>query len=571
MSDYQEYLKNIISHTLTSYDLEDAIRNITMELGKLFNADRVHFRLYDKGMESFSEVIEEYRKSEDIPSAKGKMIYPQEFDKYLKDRLLEEKKIFVIDDINAPEYPESFKQLFKNLDINNEIVFPVFYIDNLESAFFITNTESKELLSQQNLEYLMPVARELSIGTHFFKVQNSLEKTVKYEKILREIIMDVRLYEQPQQVFEYLVNRLANLYAVNRAAHLQVDFEGNFVVVFEALIDNLAALKGQIIFTPESFREISTHMEYKIIVINDIEQLEDNKLKEYLSGNNIQAFILYPLEETLFQSGDKKITDRIMLCSTVPRKWTKEEIENLELITGTIAVIYSDILRKKEVKEIQETFLSSLIHDLRSPILGEQKALEFLMSRKPDTPIQDIAAYHSDMYSTNQDLLNIINNLLGVYSLDLGHKEVEKEPSDINKIIDEAIRTIKHTADENEDTISVSTQEKLSEIKMDPDEIKRVIINLISNAIKHNPKGINIEISAEQRENEILVSIGDNGVGISEPEKEKIFQKYPKAKRQIGTGLGLYLSKRIVELHGGKIWFESEEGKGTAFYFTLPI
>lgn len=368
MPDKQEFLKNIIIHTLTSYDLEEAIRNITMELGKLFNADRVHFRFYDEGVGMFSEVIEEYRKSENIPSAKGKMIYPQEFDQYLKDKLLEEKSIFIIDDINAPEYPESFKKLFKSLDINNEIVFPVFYLDKLDSAFFITNTESEELLSRQNLEYLMPLARDLSIGTHLFKVQNALSKTVEYEKILREIIMEVRLYEQPQQVFEYLANRLANLYGVNRSAHLQVDSDRNFIVIFEALIDNLNELKGQIIFTPESFKEITAHIEHKIVVINDIEQIKNDKLRQYLSDNNIQAFMLYPLEETLFIVGGKKITDRIMLCSNIPRKWTKEEIDNLILIAGTIAVIYTDILRKQEVKEIQETFLTSLIHDLRSPI-----------------------------------------------------------------------------------------------------------------------------------------------------------------------------------------------------------
>ncbi len=567
----QKYLENIISHTLTSYDLEEAIRNITMELGNLFNADRVHFRLYNEEMEAFSEVIEEYKKSEDIPSSKGKMIYPQEFDKYLKDKLIEEKHIFVIDDINAPEYPESFKQLFRSLDINNEIVFPVFYMDKLESVFFITNTESKELLSKQNLESLMPVAKDLSIGTHLFKVQNNLVKTVEYEKILREIIMEVSSYERPQQVFEYLANRLASLYAVNRAAHLQVDDDRNFVVIFEATSDNLSDIKGQTIFISESFRELTAHMEHKIVVINDIEQIKNDKLKEYLLNNNIQVFMLYPLEEILPKGGGKKITDRIILCSPIPRKWTKEEIENLELIAGTIAIVYTDILRKKEIAEIQETFLASLIHDLRSPILGEQKALEFLMSRKPDTQIKEIAEYHKDMYANNEYLLNIINNLLGVYSLELGHKEVETELSHINKIIDNAVRSIKYLADENEDTININTQEKLSEIKMDPDEIKRIIINLISNAVKHNPKGINIEVSAEQRENDILLSIADNGVGIPESEKEKIFQKYPKAKRHIGTGLGLYLSKQIVELHGGDIWFESEEGKGTTFYFTLPI
>ena len=118
MSDDNENLKNIIINTLISDDLEEAIRNITMELGKLFNADRVHFRFYDKDINTFSEVVEEYRKNKESPSSKRKMLYPIEFDRFLKDKLTQEKHLFIIDDINKPEYPETFKQLFENLEIN---------------------------------------------------------------------------------------------------------------------------------------------------------------------------------------------------------------------------------------------------------------------------------------------------------------------------------------------------------------------------------------------------------------------------------------------------------------------
>ncbi len=571
-NDYQEYLKNIIINTLTSYDLEDAIRSITMELGKLFNADRVHFRLYDKEIGVFSEVIEEYVKTKDIPSAKGKMIYPKEFDKYLKDKLLEEKNIFVIDDIYSPEYPEAFKELFESLSVNNEIVFPVFYKDELDSAFFITNTESKELLSRQNFENLMPIARELSIGTHMFKVQNNLSKSKEYEKILRDIFMEVKSYEEPLKVFEYLTNRLADIYKVNRAGHLQVDSEGNFNVLYEVIKGNIAELKDKTLFDAETFKEISAYIEGDIIVINDVEQLESAELKNYLHECSIKAFMLYPLEKILPTVGEKTITDRILISADIPRMWSREEVEGLKLIVGTIAAIYADVLSKKEVMEIQETFLASLVHDLRSPILGIQKTLELLISTKSDTADQEISEYFKDIYKTNEDILNIINNLLGVYSMDFGQYEPKKELTDINRIINNAIRSIKRLADDNEVKININTQEKLSEIKIDPDEIKRVILNLISNAIKHNPKGINIEVFTEQRENEILVGVTDNGVGIPESEKAKIFKKYQKSKKQVGTGLGLYLSKQIIELHhGGKIWFESEEGKGTTFYFTLQI
>ena len=99
----------------------------------------------------------------------------------------------------------------------------------------------------------------------------------------------------------------------------------------------------------------------------------------------------------------------------------------------------------------------------------------------------------------------------------------------------------------------------------------RVFSNLIGNAIKHTRKGTQINISASRKDRFIKFAIQDNGEGIPKEQINMIFQRYPMEKRKIGTGLGLYLSKQIVEAHAGKIWFETKEGVGTTFYFTLPI
>ena len=571
MSDDNENLKNIIINTLISDDLEEAIRNITMELGKLFNADRVHFRFYDKDINTFSEVVEEYRKNKESPSSKRKMLYPIEFDRFLKDKLTQEKHLFIIDDINKPEYPETFKQLFENLEINNEIILPIFFRGELESAFFIANTESTELLSGKNLEFLIPAARQISIGTHLFKVQNSLIKAVSYEKILKEIIMEVRGYENLEQVFEYLVNKLADMYGVNKVLHLNTDSLGNFVVINEALKDRVKELEGKIIFTQDSFKELENYTEHSIITVNTLEQIQNTKLKKFLEEKNIKAFMLYPIEIISPVKGERKIEERVMVCSDIPKKWSYQDIESLKLIVGTTAIIYIEIRSRKEIRAIEEIFIASLVHDLKSPIYAEQKALEFIISKKQDASIQSIVTYLNDIYKTNEELLRLITNLLLVYSMDLGLHEIKKEPANISKIIDDAIRTIKPMADDNESEIIKNIQEILMDIYMDPDEIRRVFINIIINAIKHNPKKVEINISAEKRENEIFISISDNGVGIPEAEKANIFQKYQTSKRKVGTGLGLYLSKQIVEYHGGTIWFESEDGKGTTFYFTLPL
>lgn len=566
-----KYLKDIIINTLTSDDLNSAILNITKELGQLFNADRVHFRFYEESMETFSEVIAEYRKNKTIPSAKDKMIYPKEFDTYLKNNLEIIDHIFIVDDVNKSEYPKSFKELFKSLNIKNEIILPIFYRDKLESVFFITNIESSELLSRKNLDFLLPIAREISIGTHLFKLNEDLNKTAQYEKILREAIFKVRLYKKPEDVFEFTVNSLADLYKVNRVLSMHIDSSGDYIVLHEALNQPLEKLKGTTIFNPESFKEIGASLENSITIVNDIGQIANKKLRNYLNGNNIQAFMLYPIEKLFLIAGERKTDERIMVCSDVPRKWSHQDTEALKLIVGTITIVYIDIRNRNEIKEIEETFTASLVHDLKSPLYAEQKALEFILSRDADTNIQSIMPYLETMYSTNEDLLRLITNLLTVYSLELGQHELKKEFVNINKIIDNAISTIKPLADDNESQIIKNIQKNLIDIYMDPDEIKRIFINLISNAIKHNRKGTEIKVSAELKDDAILLSISDNGAGISKVEKATIFQKYSSSKNKVGSGLGLYLSKQLVERHEGKMWFESKEGKGTTFYFTLPL
>ncbi|MDD3150278.1 MAG: GAF domain-containing sensor histidine kinase [Candidatus Gastranaerophilales bacterium] len=567
----QKYLKDIIIQTLISDDLNEAIKNISMELGKLFNADRVYFRLYDKSLKIFSEVIEEYRKNETIPSAKGKMIYFKEFDTYLNDKLTTGDNIFIIDDINKSEYSESFKELFRSLNIKNEIVLPIFYRNELESAFFITNIESSELLSRGNFDFLLSIAKQISIGTHMFKLNETLNKIVNYEEILREAIFKVRLYDNPEDVFKYLANSLSDLYKVNRIISLNIDSLGDHIVLYETLKDLNPELKGKIIFKPESFKEITGYTKDSIVIVNDTVQIKNQELQNCLNNNGIKAFMLYPIEELVPIKGGKKIEEKIMVCSDIPKKWSQQDIDALKLIIGTITIIYVDIRNRKEIRAIEETFTASLVHDLKSPLYAEQKALEFITSRKPDTTIQSILPYLDDIYKTNEESLRLITNLLTVYSLEFGQQELKKEPVNINKIIDNAIRSIKPLADDNESKIVKNIQENLEEVYMDPDEIKRVFANLLSNAINHNIKGIQINITAERKEDEIFLSVSDNGIGISEIEKKNIFQKYKTTKRNVSSGLGLYLSKQIVEHHGGIIWFESEEGKGTTFYFTLPL
>ncbi len=235
------------------------------------------------------------------------------------------------------------------------------------------------------------------------------------------------------------------------------------------------------------------------------------------------------------------------------------------------------IEKQKETVELVElinqknTFVAGLTHDLRSPIFAEQKALEVILSKKADIEFEPFFETLQDIYKTNEELLYMVNNYLSLYHYESGKLELNLQSVNIADLVYSAVRSIKYLAKDKESTIDVNIEPDLPLIKVDKGQISSVLVNLISNAIRHNTKGKEIQIKVRKVDNTIEVSIKDNGKGILEAEQVNIFQRYPMKKRKIGTGLGLYLAKQIVEAHSGKIWFETQEGVCTTFIFSLHI
>jgi signal transduction histidine kinase len=225
----------------------------------------------------------------------------------------------------------------------------------------------------------------------------------------------------------------------------------------------------------------------------------------------------------------------------------------------------------QDLMNSRDSFIAALSHDLKSPIFAEQKFIESILLERKNIKVSDFIEYLEDMYKINDEVLRIVNNLLTAYYLDSQKLELDCENTDINLLIENAQNTLKHLAKDENIKLSLDLIPKIPMVYADKDMLSRVITNLISNAIKHSHKSGEIKISTMQIEENIQISIQDYGKGIPKEEKINIFQKYPSSKRTVGTGLGLYISKQIIDAHNGKIWFESEVDKGTVFYFTLPV
>jgi len=233
-----------------------------------------------------------------------------------------------------------------------------------------------------------------------------------------------------------------------------------------------------------------------------------------------------------------------------------------------------DIDKLKELEQIREDFSATLAHDLKIPILAEKNTLQFFLKGVfgEITDKQKVALLN--MQESNKDLLTLVNNLLDVYKQESFFTEFKKEPCDIKILIMDCLNEIFPLAYKNNHTLVNNIDEELPEVNVEKTEIKRVILNLLNNAITYTQHGGRVEIGYEETDTELIIKIKDNGKGISPADIGKVFDRYFSKDlkfRKVGTGLGLYLAKRIVEGHNGRIWAESELDKGSTFSFALPL
>ena len=239
-----------------------------------------------------------------------------------------------------------------------------------------------------------------------------------------------------------------------------------------------------------------------------------------------------------------------------------------------------EILRESEadlceLNAQKDKFFSIIAHDLLNPFNSIVGFSELLMDRINEKDYKEIDEYAKIINQSSKQVKDLLMNLLEWSRTQIGRMQFKPENFELVNLIGENIMLFDVIAGQKAITINKVSPHEIT-VFADKPMISTVLRNLISNAIKFTRKGGKINISAEKRATEILVSVSDNGIGITPERLEKLFRidennSTSGTNNEKGTGLGLILCKEFVENHGGKIWVESEEGKGSAFYFTLPF
>ncbi|MCL4475618.1 MAG: ATP-binding protein [Nitrospirae bacterium] len=221
-------------------------------------------------------------------------------------------------------------------------------------------------------------------------------------------------------------------------------------------------------------------------------------------------------------------------------------------------------------------FLANMSHELRTPLNAIIGFSEIMADGMAGPLTEQQKEYLNDVIDSGQHLLNLINDILDLSKVEAGKMELEPSEFNLRELIERSLVMFKEKAMKHNIKIKTDVEKEIESIVADERKIKQVIFNLLSNAMKFTPDGGNVGINITKADNEIRITVWDTGVGISKEDMPKLFQPFQQletvlSKKYPGTGLGLNLCKRFVELHGGKIWGESEVGKGSEFIFTIPL
>ena len=313
-------------------------------------------------------------------------------------------------------------------------------------------------------------------------------------------------------------------------------------------------------------------------VTADVSQPEINK--EVSERIGLRAILVVPLMR------EGEAIGCITTSFTEPGAFTDKQIALLKSFAdqAVIAIqnarLFNEIQDKSRQLEIanqhKSDFLANMSHELRTPLNAIIGFSEVLVEKMFGEVNEKQLDYLNDIHSSGKHLLSLINDILDLSKIEAGRMELDVAEFDLRSALENAITLIKERAQRHGITLELDVEKSLGAFRADERKFKQIMLNLLSNAVKFTPEGGKVSVRAKPLEGALEVAVADTGVGIAAEDQQKVFEEFKQVgtdytKKAEGTGLGLALTKRFVELHGGAIRLESALGKGSSFIFSLPL
>jgi signal transduction histidine kinase len=311
-----------------------------------------------------------------------------------------------------------------------------------------------------------------------------------------------------------------------------------------------------------------------------VEDAYRGPLRDILLRRGTRALLAVPLLR------EDELIGGLTVNRKTPGEFSPEVIELLQTFATQSALaiqnarLFREIADKSRLLEAasrhKSEFLANMSHELRTPLNAILGFSEVLAERMFGEVNEKQAEYLQDILSSGRHLLSLINDILDLSKVEAGRLELELGRFHLPTALDNALTLVRERATRHGITLTQSVDERVGDIVADERKIKQILLNLLSNAVKFTPEGGRVGVSVTAADGVITIAVSDTGIGIAPEDQAAIFEEFRQvgredARKQEGTGLGLTLAKKFVELHGGRIGVQSQPGQGSTFTFTLPL
>lgn len=473
----------------------------------------------------------------------------------------------------------------------------------------ITGLFSAEVIDVEGQSCLLSVINNI---TERKRAEEAIRLSSERERLLGEIALRIRQSLDLEQILNRTVDEVQKFLQADRVliSYLGSNMRGQ--VIAEAVVPGQQSCLGQAVAEDSILEEIQAlFQDQPVHVMEDLQELE----LEPNSSGRLEFLKTYAVKAAIGVSimlGRQLYGLLVAHQCTGPRQWQPAEIALLQQLATQVAIaiqqaqLYEQVqtlnaslerqveertaqLQQKmqelqEVNRLKDVFLHAVSHDLRTPVMGMLLVLKNLLkSEEPDAQkpaLQETVRVSRSilerMVQSSDRQLTLINSLLEVHASEATGIILQPEPVQLGELIVSILKDLEPVIAKNQATCVNLVPATLPLIDADSHQLWRVFDNLVTNALKHNPPGIEVSVRAIAEADRLRCSVADNGVGmnLSAEEAANLFNPYYRgheSRHLTGIGLGLYLCRQIIKAHGGEIGVESQRGQGTKFWFTLPL
>lgn len=552
------------------------IDNLCVLLGesalKLFKCDVVYIGYLDKEKEKiFTPYFSIYGKNE--------IVAPMKLGEGLTSIVIKEKKTKIYNDITKEELEKLGGKIIKSKSPKSWVGVPLISKDEVIGIISIQQYDIPYYFTEEDIKLLELLANSISVAVEKAYLFNETKKREIESKIVAEISREITSFLDLSKIVQQIIEIVFPIISHTTAAIYLKKDDGNFYGVAAIGKDSEIILKDKIV--PSVGLVGKSIAERKIIIEND---LNNNPYAVQLEGTEEGSENEKIMSIPLF-SEDEVQGVLVIWRGENEDKFNLHDQEFAENIASSISValhnakLYEKLNQAKKEAEyanlMKTQFLSNMSHELRTPLNSIINFSFLIQKTLPEKDYPDEFDMLKRIEESGRYLLSLINDILDLAKIESGRMELYQEYFNLNEIVGSILSNAQALIDHKPISLITDIQQDLPDIYADKTRLRQILFNLISNSVKFTKEGyIKFSIKLNNDEN-FLFSVEDTGIGIKKEDIEKAFMEFVQINggtdREIkGTGLGLPIAKKFIEMHGGRIWVESEFGKGSIFYFTIP-